>query len=174
MPQGVSGRLQDIILGTIVDVAMSGTGNTTISNPGGIPKVKLTITYVSVIDIPITVTDGVSNQELHLGLNPNATDGIDGTLGEAELPPVPPSGVFDARCIGDDISISALGQGTWRDYRKADGTSVSVHEIRYQVGTGTSITISWNMPQGVSGRLQDIILGTIVDVAMSGTGNTTI
>ena len=51
------------------------------------------------VKIPITVSDGVTLQILNFGLDPSATDGIDAALGESELPPLPPSGVFDARFL---------------------------------------------------------------------------
>jgi hypothetical protein len=172
-PAGVSARLQDLITGTVIDVAMSGTGSYVVTNPGGIPKLKMTVTYGVALDIALTLNDGAGgSKELHFGLDPSATDGIDASLGEAELPPSPPSGIFDARFIGDDIGIS-LGQGSLRDYRQgtlpASGTKI--HELKYQVGTGTSITVGWNFSSNVSGRLQDLITGSVVDVPMTGTGS---
>jgi len=128
------------------------------------------------VDIPITVTDNAGGTAtLKFGLDPTATDGIDASLGEQELPPPPPTGVFDARFIGDDIGIS-IGQGLAKDYRQGTTThnGQKIHEFKYQVGTGTTITFNWNMPTGVTGRLQDLITGSIIDVAMSGTGNYTV
>jgi hypothetical protein len=97
---------------------------------------------------------------------------IDTPLGEAELPPPPPIGVFDARFVGDDIGIN-IGQGLLVDYREGDSAAslTSTHELRYQVGSGTSITIAWDLPAKVSGRLQDLITGLIVDVPMTGSGS---
>ena len=95
------------------------------------------------VDILLTVSDGVGGtQQLRFGLDPSGTDGIDPSLGESELPPAPPSGVFDARFIGDDIGLS-LGQGVLKDYRQGSTstTGTKIHEIKYQVGTGTSILI---------------------------------
>jgi formylglycine-generating enzyme len=135
-----------------------------------------TFAQTSAVVVIITVSDNAgSSVQLHFGLDPGATDGIDGALGESEQPPVPPSGAFDARFIGDDIGIS-MGQGLLRDYRQGSNSTAGtrIHEIRYQPGSGTSIMISWGLPQGVQGRLQDIITGNVVDVTMSGTGQTTI
>jgi hypothetical protein len=125
------------------------------------------------VEFPLTVSDGAGGtQELKFGLDPAATDTIDTPLGEAELPPPPPIGVFDARFIGSDIAVE-IGQGLVKDYRQGDSTTVGtrVHEILYQVGAGTAITISWNFPETVEGRLQDIITGDIVDTVMAGTGS---
>lgn len=49
------------------------------------------------------------------GYMPNATNNLDTSLGEAELPPLPPSGVEDFRFVGfGDVD---LGQGSLIDYR---------------------------------------------------------
>jgi hypothetical protein len=125
----------------------------------------------------LTVTDNAGGtQQLFLGVDPTGTDGIDLTLGEAERPPVPPAGVFDARLIGTDISISGLGQGVIRDYRLGtEATSgTRLHELSYQVGTGTTITISWVLPTWAAGRLQDILIGSLIDSTMHGTGSYTV
>lgn len=121
-------------------------------------------------DIPLLVTDGVDVQELRFGLAPKATDGIDAELGEAELPPIPPAGVFDARFIGTDIGISQLGQGTAKDYRTGNAvfSGTKTHELSYQVGAGTVIKIIWNLPSGVTGLLEDLFGGMLIKKAMSG------
>ncbi|MCK7516541.1 MAG: hypothetical protein MZV64_01850 [Ignavibacteriales bacterium] len=49
------------------------------------------------IDIPLIVTDGTININLALGLDLTATNCIDPQLGESDLPPVPPTGMFDVR-----------------------------------------------------------------------------
>lgn len=69
------------------------------------------------VDISLNVTDGFASKELKYGLDPTATDGIDPALDETEQPPSPPTGVFDARFIGDDIGITTMGQGLVKDYR---------------------------------------------------------
>jgi hypothetical protein len=184
LPSGVSGQLQDVITGTVVNEAMNGTGNYTVTNPSGLSKLKITLTYGSNgggtrLDIPLTVGDnGGATQTLHFGLDPAATDGIDTALAEAELPPSPPTGVFDARFVGDDISVTGLQQGSLRDYRHGSWPTVvpltTVHEVKYQVGTGSTIMLSCTLPSGVSGQLQDVITGTVVNVAMSGTVDYTV
>jgi hypothetical protein len=123
-------------------------------------------------DIALTVTDGDTIATIHLGLDPVATDTIDAALGEVELPPVPPAGAFDARFIGTDIGIG-LKQGVVKDYRigMASSVGVRVHELLYQPGEGTTITIGWNLPADVTARLQDFATGALVNVSMAGTGS---
>lgn len=128
------------------------------------------------LEITLGVRDSAgASRDLRFGLHPAATDSIDRALGEEELPPFPPVGAFDARFIGQDIQIP-LGGGSQRDYRKGDVSTVGsrTHEVRYQVGAGTTITLSWNLPAGITGRLQDLVLGTIVDVQMKGNGKHTV
>ena len=122
------------------------------------------------VNIPLNVTDGVKSKVLYFGLDPTATNGIDPHLDEMEQPPLPPSGIFDARFIGQDINLPELGEGLLKDYRQGSSTyqGQHIHEIRYQVGSGTTITISWNLPSGITGLLQDFFGGIVVNKSMSG------
>jgi hypothetical protein len=123
------------------------------------------------MDIAITINDGTSSgtKILNFGIDPAATDGIDAALGESELPPTPPAGVFDARFIGTDIGKN-LGQGLARDYRQGTVTAkvTHVHELAYQLGAGTVITIIWSLPDSVKGVLEDLFGGILVKKTMSG------
>jgi hypothetical protein len=148
-------------------------------------KLRITVVCIAILccslaygqsrDIALTVTDGDTTATIHFGLDPGATDTIDAGLGETELPPMPPDGAFDARFIGNDIGID-LKQGVVRDLRAGTTSSIGVrmHELRYQVGEGTSITIGWALPADVTARLQDLVTGTIVNAFMSGTGSFTV
>lgn len=136
---------------------------------------NFSITGVQTInqDNPFVISDGVNTTLLRYGIDTSATDGINPLLGEAELPPPPPAGVFDGRFIGSDIGIPALGQGVARDYRFGGATfaGTRVHAIQYQLATtGDSLRLFWNLPTGVTGQIQDFVTGTVVNVAMSGAG----
>lgn len=122
------------------------------------------------VNIPLSVSDGFRTRILYFGLDPTATNGIDPHLDEMEQPPLPPSGIFDARFIGHDIGIPELGEGVLKDYRNGTDTTKGqrIHELRYQVGSGTTITISWNFPAGITGLLQDFFGGVVVNKSMSG------
>ena len=119
-----------------------------------------------VVNLPLTVGDGAASQVVNLGLDPTATDGIDAGLGEAALGAIPAAGTLDAR-------FKLPGGGpiySLKDYRT--GTSVFVgsktHYLQFQPGSGSFITIVWNFPAGITGRMQDEIDGTQIDVSMSG------
>jgi hypothetical protein len=119
------------------------------------------------VNMKITISDDVSaSKDLFWGLDPTATDGIDIQLGEEVLPPLPPSGIFDARFIINDYDAS------WKDYKNGDlkFQGEKTYELSYQPGLGTTIIISWNLPAGITGRLNDKVTGNIIDVSMSGEG----
>lgn len=125
-------------------------------------------------DLKITISDDKGGkQDIHFGLDISATNGFDLGLGENELPPFPPTGVFEARFIGDDIGVSELGLGSYYDYRSGDSNFEGMveHEIKYQVGaSGSQIEIAWDFPEGVSATLEDFFGGAVVSETMSDSG----
>ncbi|MFQ5627460.1 MAG: FlgD immunoglobulin-like domain containing protein [bacterium] len=129
------------------------------------------------VDIPLKISDGSGGvQVLYFGIDPSATDGIDVSLGESALPPFPPTGVFEARFIGDDIAVPGLGQGSYRDYRPGtiDTEIVRTFELRYQAAGSQAMTIAWNLPKGMSGLLQDLLGGIVVNETMADSGSVTV
>jgi Secretion system C-terminal sorting domain len=129
------------------------------------------------VDFRLTISDGAGGRQvLQLGLAPSATNGFDVGLCETVRPPVPPAGGFDARFIGTDIGVSELSDGTLRDYRTGDKNFVGTqtHELQYQPGAGTIISISWDLPTGVTGLLQDLLGGVVVNQPMNGIGAFTV
>jgi hypothetical protein len=124
------------------------------------------------VDLPLTVSDNLGNsKELRYGLDPLATDGIDVILGEQTLPPMPPSGNFEAR-----FNLLPGDESTWKDYRQGviPYSGVKTHYIEHQAGTGaTLVTFEWDMPPEVTGLLQDRYGGGTVNAPMSGNASFT-
>jgi hypothetical protein len=89
---------------------------------------------------------------LWFGLDLTATDGIDPTLGESDLPPPPPGNAFDARFW---LPPFAGALSSWRDYRAPGNppafpfTGQIHHVIKFQ-STDFPITISWNLPSTIA------------------------
>ncbi len=130
----------------------------------------------ALVEIQFTASDGVvGSQLLKAGLDPTATDGLDTHLGEAELPPFPPLGVFEARFILPSSTI-----GSHADYRQGDNTIASIgekeHVVNYQLNSGsTGFTINYNMPTGTQLRLRDNFGGVFYDIDnISGAGSYTV
>ena len=126
------------------------------------------------VAIPLMVsTDAGANQDLTVGLDPNATTGIDTTLGETEQPPLPPSNLFDARLIDDDLDGVDLGLGVLVDVRPGPETfsGTKMHEIGIQPGDSASaITVAWSLPDRATGTLEDVATGgSVVSASMAGT-----
>jgi hypothetical protein len=123
----------------------------------------------------IIVSDGVAgSQVLKFGLDPLATNGIDVIFGESLLPPFPPAGAFEARLFLPENSFSGTASSR-KDFRFMDSIPYSgTKEFRlaYQPGTGsTQMTFTWNFPPDISGLLQDLFGGIVVNVNMSGSGS---
>ncbi len=123
------------------------------------------------VDLPLTVRDADATRTLRFGLDPTATAGLDPDLSEVELSPFPTDGTFAARFVGD-----ALGAGSHRDYRSGTPTTDAQveHEVRFQSGSSTPVTIAWDLPNRVTGRLVDLEGGAVVDASMQGTDSLTI
>ncbi len=106
-----------------------------------------------------------SSQKLTFGTSPVGTNGIDASLGEAALPPVPPSGVFDARF---ELPITP-SENSLTDIR-SDTLKSATWLLRFQPGVdGYPFTLRWNtatLPTG-SFFLKDNITGTVVNINMT-------
>lgn len=126
------------------------------------------------LKIPITVSDRNNTIQLSVGIDSTATDGIDIHLGEGELPPLPPTGAFDVRLVGNNIGIP-LFNGSLKDFRYGDfpvNQSI-IHDINIQRGSSDTVNFNWNFPEGVSGLLQDFFGGIVVNVLLINSGNYT-
>lgn len=122
----------------------------------------------------LTITDEVATERvLQFGVDRFASDGIDLTLNEGELPPMPPAGNFEARFILPENNFSG-SLSSYVDYRTAlenPFTGDVVYRLHYQKSaSANSITIRYNLPAKVTGVLKDIVTGTLINVAISGTG----
>jgi hypothetical protein len=119
---------------------------------------------------PASAPDSV--RKLSFGVHPLATYCIDGLLGEAELPPAPPAGVFDARFIDLRTGGGAcLGNGLALDLRTYVAvTQIDTYRIRIQPpGCGYPVAISWvDLTTKYSGPvfLRDTGGGSLVNINM--------
>ncbi|MBI5727827.1 MAG: hypothetical protein HY965_08240, partial [Ignavibacteriales bacterium] len=130
------------------------------------------------VSIPVTISDNATvpnSLVLYYGLDTTATDGIDLSLGESELPPMPPSGNFEARLFLPAFSGSLASV---KDYRYGTAAQSGTYEyrLRYQKHvTATNITVTWNMPAGITGVLKDVATnGVVINRTMTGSGSYTV
>jgi hypothetical protein len=109
--------------------------------------------------VDIVVKDNSSSLTLNAGLDPNATDNIDRDLGESELPPPPPEGIFYAKFVTPvNDSLANLGNGLLKDIRAGiSGESSHSHRVEFQSQSGYSkdVVFLWNLPSYVSGVIED-------------------
>lgn len=130
------------------------------------------------LKFPITVSTEADTSQLYMGLDPNATDSIDTTLGEEIWPPPPPLSAFDIRLIDDDISISGLETGVRKDFRPGptDFVGEKIHEVRIQPGDSTTaVTLSWDLPSEATALIEDVAIdGSDVSESISGEGSLTL
>ncbi|MBN1480279.1 peptidoglycan DD-metalloendopeptidase family protein [candidate division KSB1 bacterium] len=113
----------------------------------------------------LVVKDAGNGQgTLVFGKSVTATEALDAAFNESELPPLPPSGSFDARFELPSMS----GVGTLRDFRPTQQNETT-WKIKFQPGLdGYPITLSWTkaeLPSGVF-ILKDEITGSIISVDM--------
>ena len=131
------------------------------------------------ISIPIGITSDAGNASLlRIGIDPNATSGIDSELGEVPAPPIPPGG-FDARFVSNNLDGIDLGDtGAFPyDFRQGDASTngTAEYELAIEPGDAATATLAWKLPEGVTGTLQDIADGFFVGpIAMTGTGSVTV
>ena len=119
------------------------------------------------VTFPFSCTDGSTTIAIAVGLDPAATNCIDPALGESDLPPFPPPGVFDIR-----FDLSPYGcpnLSTWLDFRFAAAFPFSgpiQHMLWWQVTTPgvSSINITYNLPADQSMTIVDNITGTLLNL----------
>jgi hypothetical protein len=108
----------------------------------------------------------VLKDSLIFGQNSTATNGLDNSLGETELPPIPPNGTFDTRFIlPDDPSIS-----TDKDLRNNKLTSI-VWNINLQCND-FPLKISWGVGTSLNlipGEINLTVPGTQLSLNMKDT-----
>lgn len=130
--------------------------------------------------IPLTVSDSSSTQSVHFGVHPLAQaciDTADNFLGwrEAELPPLPPEGVFDVRLVDPHGFSACFGQGSLVDYRPSFlGVQLDTFQVRFQVGNNGRYPVMVSWPAGLSAnavtlRLIDQFGGVQLNVDMLNT-----
>ncbi len=91
---------------------------------------------------------------LTAGLHEDGTNGLDNSIGEVELPPMPPVEIFDVRFIAPSGAIN-LGEGTLTDlrpWRTIATTFTEAYSISYQAGrtySGVSLRLPAAFPPQV-------------------------
>lgn len=88
---------------------------------------------------------GIKNRDtLLIGIDANATEGLDTALGERRLPPFPPDQIFESRLV-DRSGRTAFGNGVKVDLRPVvNQTQRDTFIVRFQMGVGgTPVTLSW-------------------------------
>lgn len=122
----------------------------------------------------IVVADQINpDRTLYFGMDPLATAGIDLIFGESYLPPFPPPGAYDARLYLPENNFSGSA-ASWRDYRFMDSVPLwgtKEFHIAWQLGTGSpGLRITYALQPRVTGLLQDLFGGVLVNVNISGSG----
>ncbi|MFZ1518316.1 MAG: T9SS type A sorting domain-containing protein [Ignavibacteriaceae bacterium] len=124
--------------------------------------------------VPITISNDIGSLKvLEFGLDSLASDDFDYIFGEANLPPLPPPTAWDTRFLLPEGGFSGV-KSSFKDFRNAPSfpfTGSKEHRLQYQVGSGTTVTIAWNLPPNITGVLQDIVIGTIINVPMTDSGS---
>lgn len=142
--------------------------------------VLLYITFAhgqAAVNIQLSGSDGTATIPMAVGLDLTATDCIDPALGESELPPLPPAGVFDIRFMLPS-SCGPLN-GLLLDYRNAPAfpfTGTIQHTLHIQRAvTGTAVDITYDLPTGATMTVQDQFGGILYTSGpKTGTGILTI
>ncbi|MFN0157306.1 MAG: FlgD immunoglobulin-like domain containing protein [Bacteroidota bacterium] len=126
----------------------------------------------------IVVTDNGSGRDtLWFGQDPAGSYGLNTPLCEIELPPPPPSGVFDVRWANipgrDGLDTpGGLGQGFTEDYRAYTvPNDIDTFRVKFQPSEGGfPFTFTWStahiLAMGDSAVLQDEFGGVIIKVRM--------
>ena len=108
---------------------------------------------------------------MQVGLDSTATDCLDPQIGESELPPIPPPGWEALIELPYPECQNSFGYpiAVHKDFRFGElpFTGTKTHKFLFRQELGA--TIHWNLPNGVTGLLQDVITGgNIINYPMAG------
>jgi len=162
--------VKDEITGNIVKADMKSVDCVVVTN-SAISALVIEMTKVSWKANLVVADAGNNNVTLTFGQAPGAVDGLDPSLGEAELPPPPPPGVMDARFELPRTTIYSL-----KDFR-SEADKTILWRFRFQPGSGgLPITLRWNPADLPDKRfnLRDEITGSIVNVDMKAQSSCTV
>ena len=136
------GLLRRCVVAVFVFVGLTVAGLPALAQQAPVPEVSF----------PVEVqTDAVSGgQALTLGYDPNATDNTEDGFDEL-APPPPPATAFDGRLVNENRALL----GDIRNGASSFG-GTETHQISFQTrDEATEVTISWNLPDGVTGTIED-------------------
>jgi len=122
------------------------------------------------VSFPIVLsTDAGATQTVTLGYDPEATGTSEDDF-DSDAPPPPPSDAFDVRLInGDRELLGDILSGS-----SGFGGTVE-HQVRFQTqNEATEVTIAWNLPDGVTGTIEDEFGENYGPEDMSGEGAITV
>lgn len=124
-------------------------------------------------EVSFVISDELGHsQTVIVGTDSSATDSIDANLSESELPPPPPSGIFDARLI------LPIGIASLVDIRPGlpDFGEGTEYQLSWQLSEGaTELNMEWTLPEGVELTIQDLNGGSVINENFdSGEGSFTI
>jgi hypothetical protein len=108
--------------------------------------------------IPLAIGEtGPGRDTAFFGISPQATAGIDPTLGEYELPPMSNNGLLDIRFV-DARAPYLIGEGLRVDYLPfANYYQIDTFKVRFQPGSGTyPMRFSW--PAGYIRQICDSLV----------------
>jgi hypothetical protein len=121
------------------------------------------------VNIPLSLTDGSYTIPMAVGLDSTATNCIDPQLGEWDIPPFPPAGVFETRF--DLAPYGCPGISSYKDYRAPGNppafpfTGMIEHTLWLQVSSpGLPINITYNIPIGALMKITDQIGGIFLNI----------
>ncbi|WP_337873519.1 T9SS type A sorting domain-containing protein [Ignavibacterium sp.] len=107
---------------------------------------------------------------MQVGLDSAATDCLDLQIGESQLPPIPPPGWVAVINLPYPQCQGGFGEPiiVHKDFRFGElpFTGTKTHNFWFRQDLG--VTIHWDLPNGVTGLLQDTFGGGGISVNMSG------
>lgn len=113
--------------------------------------------------------DPVESRKIFFGIDPAASDTLDYSLMEANLPPFPPSPALETRFIMPYNNFSGE-KGSYRDFRNGTIPYTGQKEHRIKVQSHGSLQMVYNLPSGITITLQDLFGGVILNANLSGSG----
>lgn len=111
--------------------------------------------------------DPIESRTIYFGIDPSASDTLDFSLGEANLPPFPPAPTLEVR-FNMPLNSFSGEKSSYRDFRNGTIPFTGQKEHRIQFQSHGSLKMYCTLPPQITIHVEDLFGGVLVNKDLTG------